>query len=401
MGIRIIVTKDNNELYLELNIFYNIVILILGILALFLNGIYCYVIFKEKLWTQSIQYVLNMFISFSGILLGLRHIVVSIVNLTMFDSAIFSYDVPLCKVKSSFDVLILYFFETSFGLRTTFFTILIGLPILYKNYVENVRNNKYIAITITSFSLIYPHETSYNPFLCKVRSSSEIFLLYFFESTFGTRVTIFVIMLNYPVLYRNTIDSNKKGKFVNIPIIIVAILATAFFTFDSLSIKAYGFCSFYSSFGPTYEKFFIALIGAVVILTVPVVYLGSTAIKKFKTEGKYKNSVIQLLNYEITVFLICWFLPNMCIFVCYFIRIKSDQMGMLYDISSLTLTISGIVEFPFTLWKNRDVKICFYKIFGAKTTVIIGGGIEMKNFKIAKSIPKHPTCNKLFNVKKY
>ncbi|CEF60960.1 GPCR, rhodopsin-like, 7TM domain and 7TM GPCR,olfactory receptor/chemoreceptor Srsx family-containing protein [Strongyloides ratti] len=256
----------------------------------------------------------------------------------------------------------------------------------------------HIIIPIINLIIINPNLTLYNSMLCRIRSITEIFLLYLFEVSFALRVITFIIMLNYPVIYHNIIDHNKKGKFIIFPVIIIAILATSFFTIDSFSITQFKICTFYSAFGKVYETFFIGLIGFIVILTIPVLYLGSIAINKMKTEGSYKNSVIQLLNYEITVFTGCWFIPNMFIFIFYFINIKKDQMGMLYDISSLVLSISGIVEFPFTIWKNRDVKNCFYKIIGKKSNVVINGNGFKKKTNICIKFPSTiNTDNKFLN----
>uniref|UniRef100_A0A0K0G5R7 G_PROTEIN_RECEP_F1_2 domain-containing protein n=1 Tax=Strongyloides venezuelensis TaxID=75913 RepID=A0A0K0G5R7_STRVS len=154
MDINVIVDNDNNELYLELNIFYNIGLIILGIIAYIFNIFFIYIIWKERLWKQSIQYVFQILISGSGMTLGLRNIIVGIINLTVFDSSIPSYDFLICKIKYAIDILILYVFELSFGFRMANFTILIGRPVFYKNYLENVRNKKYLVIILLFFPIM-------------------------------------------------------------------------------------------------------------------------------------------------------------------------------------------------------------------------------------------------------
>uniref|UniRef100_A0A0K0FNS2 G_PROTEIN_RECEP_F1_2 domain-containing protein n=1 Tax=Strongyloides venezuelensis TaxID=75913 RepID=A0A0K0FNS2_STRVS len=153
MGINIIVTKANDELYLELNIFFNYGLIILGILAFLFNSFFSYIIWKEELWKQSIQFVFQILISGSGIAYGLRNIIVGTINLTMFDSSILSYDFIICKIKSVIDVLILAIFVTSFGYRMVSFIFLIRFPFFFKNYLDNIKNNKYIVI-FTLFMVI-------------------------------------------------------------------------------------------------------------------------------------------------------------------------------------------------------------------------------------------------------
>uniref|UniRef100_A0A0K0E2S6 G_PROTEIN_RECEP_F1_2 domain-containing protein n=2 Tax=Strongyloides stercoralis TaxID=6248 RepID=A0A0K0E2S6_STRER len=320
--------NNYNDIYLEISFIYNILLFFGGLLMVSLNFFYILIILKFNLTKISIQYVFTINLLCESILLGMHHIIMPIINII----------------------------------------------------------------------IINPNATSYNPILCRIRSITEILFLYLYELSFGVRVLIFVVMLNYPVKYRNLIDQNKRGKYIIIPVIVIALLATIFFAIDSFSIKEFKLCSFYSSFGKVYEAFYIGLIATVVLLTLPVLYLGNVAINKMKTEGKYKNSVIQLLNYEITVFTGCWFIPNMFIFIFYFVNIKRDYMGMLYDISSLVLPVSGIVEFPFAVWKNRDVRNCYYKVIGKKSNIVINGnGFKKKTIICTKNPSIINTDNKYPN----
>uniref|UniRef100_A0A0N4ZAN3 G_PROTEIN_RECEP_F1_2 domain-containing protein n=1 Tax=Parastrongyloides trichosuri TaxID=131310 RepID=A0A0N4ZAN3_PARTI len=224
----------------------------------------------------------------------------------------------------------------------------------------------HVIIGIINFIIIDENRHYFSDTVCRLRSITELFLLYLFETTFAIRIVTFVLMLNYPITYRNRIDRIDKSILVLLPVFIFATGATTLFGIDSFSVNNFTYCSLYASFGKTYEAFYIGLIGLVVISSVPVLYLGGVAISKMKAVGSYKGSVIQLLNYEVTIFTGCWLVPNIAIFICYFIEIRRDQMSMIYDISSLALTVSGIVEFPFSVWKNRDVKYYFFQIMGRK-----------------------------------
>uniref|UniRef100_A0A0K0FNS3 G_PROTEIN_RECEP_F1_2 domain-containing protein n=1 Tax=Strongyloides venezuelensis TaxID=75913 RepID=A0A0K0FNS3_STRVS len=154
MGFRIIVTKDNNELYLELNIFYNIGLIITGILGFIFNSFFSYIIWKEKLWKQSIQFVFQILSSGSGIVWGIRNIIISILNLTLFDSSILSYDFTICRIKTVTDVLIMFIFASSFGYIMMSFTLLIKFPFFFKHYLDNAKNNKYIVIFTIFIAII-------------------------------------------------------------------------------------------------------------------------------------------------------------------------------------------------------------------------------------------------------
>uniref|UniRef100_A0A0K0G5R8 G_PROTEIN_RECEP_F1_2 domain-containing protein n=1 Tax=Strongyloides venezuelensis TaxID=75913 RepID=A0A0K0G5R8_STRVS len=201
MDRRIIFAKDNNELYIELNIFYNIGLIILGLFAFLFNSFFSYIIWKEKLWKQSIQFVFQILTSISGTVLGLRDILVGIINLILLDSSISSYNFLVCKIKSSIDILILYVFELSFCFRMVNFTLLIGYPIFYKNHLERAKNNKYIiaiilflAFTCDIFYILDINNTN-DTKNCNVYSFMGLNYEHFFIA-----LIIFLLLLSIPIL---------------------------------------------------------------------------------------------------------------------------------------------------------------------------------------------------------
>uniref|UniRef100_A0A0N4ZAN2 G_PROTEIN_RECEP_F1_2 domain-containing protein n=1 Tax=Parastrongyloides trichosuri TaxID=131310 RepID=A0A0N4ZAN2_PARTI len=141
------VYKNDGTIYIELNGYYNLLLIISGILSFPLNILYLYVIYKEKLWKLSVHYILTIIIVLGGIALGLRHLIIGIINFVLLDPSIISYDNVYCKVKTIIDIFLLYSFEFAYSLRTGVLTFLIAFPIFYRNYIEKEENNKYIIFS--------------------------------------------------------------------------------------------------------------------------------------------------------------------------------------------------------------------------------------------------------------
>uniref|UniRef100_A0AC35UDA8 G_PROTEIN_RECEP_F1_2 domain-containing protein n=1 Tax=Rhabditophanes sp. KR3021 TaxID=114890 RepID=A0AC35UDA8_9BILA len=130
------IRNDNNELYLEVNTFYNLVILIFGILGSIFNFTKIYIIFKFKLYEQSVFNCMSMYASGGGLLLGFAHINFAIFNVLMVDKSILTYDLEVCRWKAVAETFSLHMFEISFVLQMISFMVMVGFPLPYRTYLN-------------------------------------------------------------------------------------------------------------------------------------------------------------------------------------------------------------------------------------------------------------------------
>ncbi|CEF62219.1 Hypothetical protein SRAE_1000049200 [Strongyloides ratti] len=133
---------------------YNITMFFLGSISFIFNSMECYINIKNKLYNQSLYNCLRLYSNFGGLILGGRHILMSLINFSPLGNHPLMFSKEVCKYRGIFDIFVVHLFQVSYCLECFIFAISIIFPLFYMIYLDRIIIKKLIAIYIVISSTL-------------------------------------------------------------------------------------------------------------------------------------------------------------------------------------------------------------------------------------------------------
>uniref|UniRef100_A0A0K0EW84 G_PROTEIN_RECEP_F1_2 domain-containing protein n=1 Tax=Strongyloides venezuelensis TaxID=75913 RepID=A0A0K0EW84_STRVS len=128
---------NDDYMSLEGSSLYNIIMFILGIIALIFNTMEMIININNSLYKQSLHNCIRLYCNFAGAILAIRNFVFSALNLCLFGSNWFFTSEQVCLGRAILDVVVVYLFQCAFIAEIITFAISIVYPIFFMRHVDN------------------------------------------------------------------------------------------------------------------------------------------------------------------------------------------------------------------------------------------------------------------------
>uniref|UniRef100_A0A0N4ZV62 G_PROTEIN_RECEP_F1_2 domain-containing protein n=1 Tax=Parastrongyloides trichosuri TaxID=131310 RepID=A0A0N4ZV62_PARTI len=211
-----------------------------------------------------------------------------------------------------------------------------------------------IYLIILGF-LIGNYQKYDSPMYCIIKSTIDSVLSQAYTYGVTVRIVLFVVMIKFPIFYKNRIERTKNKKILFIYCLISAVYSCVDNIEASYYHKEFIFCNSFELLNDGERPNGLFEIIFLLVIIFPIQLVAVLSVKKIETDN-IRKGVITVLWYTDLTFLITWGLPNIFIYISICFNAKDDIVGMLFDINFVTVSIATILEFPFNYYKNKEFK---------------------------------------------
>ncbi|CEF62216.1 GPCR, rhodopsin-like, 7TM domain and 7TM GPCR, olfactory receptor/chemoreceptor Srsx family-containing protein [Strongyloides ratti] len=300
--------SSENTIVLELSGIYNIFLIVFGIIGLIFNLLETLINIKNKLFIQSLYNCTRLYNNLAGIILCKNNNIKKISNIFIF----------------------------------------IAL--------------RHIFIGIVNFHVFRNNIQFYNNEICTIRGMIDMFTIHLFQISYVFQCLSFIISLVYPIQYMIKLN-NGLIKIV----ILIIIIIWSFFPLTMLSIKIFtGYfpilCTNFDTWTSPFKIYYLNFTSFLIIFLFFVYVFTLWNIYGMKTKDEIKNSLNSFIAWIVIIFIVFWAIPNVIMIIFVYLDFENNIRAILLDIFYLSTLISVIIQFPFSLWKNKIIRKHFFEI---------------------------------------